>query len=141
MEAIVPYLSFDGSGNEALEFYSKALNGKVLFKQSFGESAMGDKTPKEYKDRLMHATFQAGSLTFMASDGPPGFEIKRGNNVNLSLHFTSLAEVEKIFAALSEGGTITMPLQKTFWAERFGMLTDKYGVNWMFNHDDQKKEK
>lgn len=139
MEAIVPYLSFNGDAAAALAFYAKAFDGKVLFQQTFGE-APGD-CPPESKDKIMHATFQAGDLTLMASDGPPNFKSTPGTNTSLSLNFPSLERIEKVFAALSEGATITMPLQDTFWGARFGMLVDKFGINWMFNHDYEKKDK
>ena len=83
----------------------------------------------------MHASFECESGSFMASDGPPGYEMKAGNNLSLSLHFTSVEKAEKAFNGLAEGGTVTMPLQETFWAHRFGMLVDKYGFNWMVNMD------
>lgn len=135
MQGITPYLNFDGNGSEALKFYTKALGGQVLFQQSFGESPMADQTPPEYKDRLMHASFQCEAGSFMASDAPPGYEMKAGNTVSLSLHYDTPEKADKAFAGLSEGGTVTMPLQETFWAARFGMLTDKYGFNWMVNVD------
>ncbi len=135
MKGIIPYLNFGGNGAEALQFYCKALDGKILFSQTFGDSPMGDQTPAEHKNRLMHATFQCGAGTFMASDTPPGFEAKAGNMVTLSLHYDTVAEAEKYFNALSEGGMVMMPLQETFWAQRFGMLSDKYGFLWMVNVD------
>lgn len=135
MQGITPYLNFAGNGNEALEFYCKALDGKILFKQSFGESPMGADMPEEMKNRLMHATFQCEAGSFMASDAPPNYECKTGNNVSLSLHFEDVAKLEKAFKGLAEGGTVTMPAQETFWAHRFGMLVDKYGFQWMVNMD------
>ena len=135
MNGIVPYLNFDGNGTEALQFYCKALDGKILFQQSFGDSPMGAQTPDEFKNRLMHATIECEAGSFMASDGPPGHQIKKGNDVSLSLHYNSEDKIEKAFKGLSEGGTILMPLQETFWTRRFGMLIDKYGFNWMFNMD------
>jgi PhnB protein len=128
-----PYLNFGGNAKEALAFYEKALNGKVVFSTTFGESPGADQMPPDFRDKIMHANFNAGNLKFMASDGPPGVEIKSGNNVTLSLHSDSLDEIERSFNALAEGGTVTMPLQETFWAKRFGMLTDKYHINWMVN--------
>jgi PhnB protein len=89
----------------------------------------------------MHATFQAGELKFMVSDAMPGQPVNPGSNLSLSLNFTSVADIDKTFGLLSEGATITMPLQDTFWGARFGMLTDQFGINWMFNHDMEKKEK
>ena len=81
MKGIIPYLNFAGNGIEALQFYSKALNGKVLFQQTFGESPMADQTPEDYKGKLMHASFECPAGNFMASDTPPGFEEKPGNNI------------------------------------------------------------
>lgn len=139
MEAIVPYLSFNGDAAAALAFYAKAFDGQVVFQQTFGE-APGE-CPPGLKDKIMHATFKAGDLTLMASDGPDGFKSMTGTNTSLSLNFPSVESIEKVFKALSEGATISMPLQDTFWGARFGMLTDKFGINWMFNHDYQKKDK
>ena len=141
MEAIVPYLNFNGNAAEALAFYAKAFGGKTLFQQTFGESPMADQTPDQYKNKVMHATFQAGELTFMVSDCMPDQPVKGGTNMSLSLNFKSVADIDKTFATLSEGSDIIMPLQDTFWGARFGMLTDKFGINWMFNHDHEKKEK
>jgi PhnB protein len=141
MEAIVPYLNFNGNAAEALAFYAKAFDGKILFQQTFGESPMANDIPGEFKDKLMHATFQAGDLTFMVSDCMPGQPVSGGTNMSLSLNFKSVADIDKTFAALSDGSNITMPLQDTFWGAKFGMLTDKFGINWMFNHDYEKKEK
>ena len=135
MQGITPYLNFDGNGTEALQFYCKALDGKILFQQSFGESPMAAQTPDDFKNRLMHASFQCDAGSFMASDGPPGYEMKTGNNVSLSLHYDSVDKLEKAFKGLAEGGHVMMPLQETFWAHRFGMLSDKYGFLWMFNMD------
>jgi PhnB protein len=141
VEAIVPYLSFNGNGAEALAFYAKAFNGKILFQQTFGDSPMADQTPEDYKNKIMHATFQAGDLTFMISDCMPGQPVTGGTNLSLSLNFKTVADIDKTFASLSDGANILMPLQDTFWGAKFGMLIDKFGINWMFNHDYEKKEK
>jgi PhnB protein len=139
MEPIIPYLNFNGNAAEALSFYAAAFDGQVAFQQTFGDSPMGEQTPDDFKGKIMHATFQAGGLTLMVSDCMPGQEVKPGTNTSLSLNFTSVEAIEKTFSALSAGATITMPLQDTFWGARFGMLTDKFGINWMFNHDYEKK--
>ena len=140
MEAIVPYLMFNGNAVEALVFYAKAFDGEILFQQTFGDSPMGAETSEEYKSKIMHATFQAGALTFMVSDNMPGHTVANGSNTSLSLNFTSVADIDKTFAALAEGAKVTMPLADTFWGAKFGMLTDQFGINWMFNHDYEKKE-
>jgi PhnB protein len=139
MEAIIPYLNFNGNAAEALAFYTKALNGAILFQQTFGEAPMPQTA--EMKDKIMHATFQAGKLSFMVSDCPPDMAVTTGTNVSLSLNFLDAESIENTFAAFSEGATITMALQDTFWGARFGMLTDKFGINWMFNYDKEPKDK
>lgn len=139
MEAIVPYLNFNGDAAAALSFYTKAFDGKILFQQTFGEAPM--ESPAEQKSKIMHATFQAGDLTFMVSDSMPDQPVTGGTNMSLSLNFKTVTDIDKTFAALSDGATVTMPLQDTFWGAKFGMLTDKFGINWMFNHDYEKKEK
>mgnify|MGYP001601744958 CR=1 FL=1 len=136
MEAIIPYLTFNGDATEGLDFYSKALYGEVVFKQTFGESPM--ESPEDQKDKVMHASFKAGDLNFLVSDGMPAQPVSGGSNLSLSLNFTDVETIDKTFAALSEGGKVTMELQDTFWGAKFGMLTDKYGFNWMFNHDYKK---
>jgi PhnB protein len=136
METIIPYLNFNGNAAEALNFYSKALNGEVVYKQTFGESPM--ESSEEQKDKIMHASFKAGNLNFLVSDTMPGQPVTSGTNISLSLNFSDADEMNKTFTALSEGGKVTMELQDTFWRARFGMLEDKYGFNWMFNHDYKK---
>jgi PhnB protein len=138
MEAIVPYLTFNGNAAEAMAFYSKALEGKILYQQTFGESPMP--SSDDMKDKIMHATFQADKLTFMVSDSMPANHATAGSHISLSLNFNSIEAIDKTFAALSDGAKITMELQDTFWGARFGMLVDKFGINWMFNHDKTPKE-
>lgn len=135
-----PYLNFDGNAAEALTFYSKVFNGQVVYQQSYGDSPM--ETSEDWKDKVMHATFKAGDITFMVSDiMSQEHKTTKGTNIQLSLNFASEEEIDKTFAALSEGANITMPLDKTFWGAKFGMLVDKFGVNWMFNYDYEQREK
>ena len=133
MEAITPYLNFNGNAREALSFYEQALGGSVQSLQTFGEVGMAQE--EGMKDKVLHAVFQSGALKFMVSDCPPGVQVSSGDQVSLSLNFESLESIEKTFAALSQDGQVTMPLQDTFWGARFGMAKDKFGVHWMFNHD------
>ncbi len=139
MDAIVPYLLFNGNAAEALAFYAKALNGKVLFQQTFGESPMP--STEDMKDKIMHASFQAGQLALMVSDCPPDKAAVNGSSVSLSLNFSDVKSIEETFKALSEGANVTMELQDTFWGAKFGMLIDKFGMSWMFNHDYKKEDK
>lgn len=138
MEAIIPYLNFNGNAQKALEFYATALGGKITESQTFGGAGMAD--DDSMKDKILHAVLEAGHLKFMVSDCPPGVSVKEGDQVSLSLNFNDLETIEKTFAALADGGHVTMPLQDTFWGARFGMTKDKFGVHWMFNHDYKKEE-
>lgn len=137
MEAIVPYLNFNGNAAEALAFYAKALGGRVLEQSTFADTNMA--TEDSMKDKILHAVFEAGNLKFMVSDCPPGVSVQSGNQVSLALSFSSLEQIETVFAAMAEGGNITMPIQDTFWGARFAMTEDRFGVHWMFNYDYPKK--
>lgn len=136
MEAIIPYLNFDGNAQEALNFYVNALEGKITQSQTFGGAGMVE--DESMKDKILHAVLEAGDLKFMVSDCPPGVSVKEGDQVSLSLNFNEVGVMEKTFAALADGGKVTMPMQDTFWGARFGMTKDKFGVHWMFNHDYKK---
>ena len=131
MKSLNPYLAFAGNCEEALDFYKDCLGGDITMKMTFGQSPMP--VDDSHKDKIMHAEFKAGDVQFMASDGMPGFQVNPGNNVTMSLNFSDQNEQESTFNNLANGGNVTMPLQDTFWGAKFGMLTDKYGINWMFN--------
>lgn len=124
------YLTFDGNAREAMRFYAKSFNADVnVF--TFGESPMP--CPEGAKDKVMHASFTKNGMTIMASDTVPGMPFIQGNNFCISVSVETIEETDKLFKALSENGKVTMPLKETFWAKYFGMLTDQYGINWMFN--------
>lgn len=133
MEAIVPYLMFNGNCKEAMDFYAEALGGTIVMSQTYGDSNQAKSDAD--KDRIMHATLKAGELTLMFSDCPPDVTLGRGDMITLSLNFTDKAEMEKVYAKLSAGGTLTMPPQDTFWGAYFAMWDDKFGNSWMANHD------
>ena len=139
MEPITPYLNFNGNAAEALAFYGKAFGGEVIFQQTYGDSPMGG--DESWKDKIMHASFQAGSLTFMVSDIIHSDEkVTSGSNTQLSLNFKHEEDIDRVFAAMSEGAKITMPLQDTFWGAKFGMLVDQFEIHWMFNFDRPKAD-
>ncbi len=123
---VTPYLNFDGNCEEAMRFYAACLGAEVEVRLE--------------GSRVMHAYIAKGGLTVMASDCPTGMGIQTGNDFYICLECESPAEQDRVFAALGQGGTVTMPLQLTFWNARFGMLTDRFGVNWMFNDLDATKE-
>ena len=129
---IASYLLFDGTCGEAFRFYERVLGGKIDFIQTHGESPMRDQTPPDFLDKVMHVHMTVGDQILMGSDAPPGhFEKPQGFSVSLGID--DPAEAERVFNALAEGAQVTMPLQKTFWADRFGMLVDRYGTPWMVN--------
>jgi len=127
-----PYLNFGGNAAQAIAFYEKALGAKTETSQTFGD-VPGMPAAAENKDRIMHALLKLGAGTIMISDGPPGLPIPTDSNVHVTLDFEDAGEMQQRFDALSAGGTVTMPLQDTFWGARFGMLIDRFGTHWMFN--------
>lgn len=138
MKQLNVYFTFDGNCEQAMNFYAACLGGNIEFLQRFSDAPM--ETEAANKERVMHCTLRAGDIVLMASDSMPGSQVISGGQVNLSLNFDNENEQTETFHKLAEGGTITMPLEDAFWGARFGMLTDQFGVNWMFNHDRQPQE-
>ncbi|MBV6494977.1 MAG: VOC family protein [Acidobacteria bacterium ACB1] len=132
MLGVKPYLSFNGNCEEAINFYKEALDGEILFMQRYGESPMAGMTGD---DKVMHCTLKIGDTHIMASDNPPNMASTPGNNISLAIGLNDKDIARKFFDNLAKDGNVTMPLDKTFWAEAFGMLTDKFGINWMINCD------
>jgi len=127
-----PYLTFNGQCEAAFKFYEKVLGGKIEAMMTFGSSPMAEQTQPGWRNKIMHARMSVSGKTLMASDAPPDrHEAMKGFMVTLGID--DPGEAERIFRALSEKGTIQMPIQKTFWAERFGMLVDQFGTPWMVN--------
>ena len=129
---INPYLLFNGQCEAALKFYERCLGGKTAFKTTYGESPMAKDTPAERQNQILHARFVVGDNTLMCADAPPErYDEPKGFSVTLGIDTPE--EAERIFAALSEKGEVQMPIQETFWAVRFGMLVDQFGIPWMIN--------
>lgn len=133
------YLTFAGNCREAFEFYQSVFGGEFPYVGTFGEMPAQEGTPPipdEMKDQIMHISLPiSDETTLMGSDagGEWAPNLKVGNNFSISVNTGNTDEAERIFNGLAEGGTITMPLEKTFWEAYFGMLTDKFGINWMVN--------
>jgi PhnB protein len=135
-----PYLNFNGNCEEAFNFYAKTFGGKILFKVTHGETPEGHRNP-ELKDKIMHATLQVGDRVIMGSDAPQQYYSKP-QGVYVSLNIKEVAESERVYNALAENANkVELPLQETFWAERFGMLTDRYGIPWMINCEGVKAKR
>jgi len=126
-----PYLFFHGRCEEALTFYRECLRGEIVGINRFEGSPMEDQVEAQYRGKVMHASFVAGDVKFMASDGRPGEASGGNDDIALSLATRDDAEGERVFNALARGGEVTMPLQEAFWGGKFGSLTDRFGVKWM----------
>jgi PhnB protein len=129
---VQPYVFFDGKCEEALEFYKSSLGAKVDMMMRYNEAppeVQGQMSPGS-KDKVMHAAFKIGDTQILASDGhcngKPSFQ-----GFSLTINAANDAEADRLFAALGKGGQVTAPMSETFFASRFGMLADKFGVNWM----------
>ena len=127
------YLTFDGNCREAFEFYRTAFGSEFEMIETFGGAQSGTPVPDDVKDQIMHVSLPIGSSILMGSDrgtqfGPP---LAVGNNFSISIEAESREQCDTLCARLSEGGAVTMPLGEQFWGSYFGMLTDRYGINWM----------
>jgi PhnB protein len=127
---VQPYLFFDGRCQEAIDFYRQALGAEVVMQMAFKDSPVATSQPPELGDKVMHASVRIGETEVLMSDGmckgSPSFQ-----GFSLTVSPADDAAAQKTFAALADGGAVTMPLGKTFFASSFGMLTDRFGVAWM----------
>ena len=127
-----PYLSFNGNCADAFRFYEKVLGGKIMALMTWADTPMANEMPAEARSQIVHARLQVGDNVLMGGDAPPGrYEAPKG--ITVTINVEQPAEADRVFTSLSEGGTITMPIQETFWAQRFGMITDRFGTPWMVN--------
>ncbi len=129
---INPYLTFNGNCEAAFTYYQRVLGGKIEMMTPHEGSPAAAHVPPAWQKKIMHARLAVGERVLMGSDAPPDrFEPMKGFSVTLNID--TPAEAERVFNALADNGTVRMPLEKTFWAERFGMLTDQFGTPWMIN--------
>jgi PhnB protein len=129
---ISPYLIFNGNCAEAFKLYENALGGRIVMSQTHAESPMKDQLPADWHGKILHIVLEAGGRTLMGSDAPAE-RYAAPEGIQVAIAVTSPADAERIFQALSEGGTVTMPIQKTFWSPAFGMTVDRFGIPWMVN--------
>ncbi len=132
MHGVNPYIAFRGNCKEAIDFYKDALGAELLYSQTYGDSPMSDMGSA---DAIMHATLKVGDTHIMMCDDFHTENFTTGGNISLAVGLNDVGKARTIFDDLADGGKVTMPLDKTFWAEAFGMLTDKFGINWMVNCD------
>ena len=138
----IPYLNFDGNCAEAFDFYKDLFKGTIVHRGTYGEMPPDEKMPPmplEAKDRVMHVHLQIGTQSLMGSDAMPGASEACGGahgkpqGFYISINVADTAEGKRVFDALAQGGQVTMPFDKTFWSEGFGMVTDRFGTPWMAN--------
>ena len=136
MNSLNAYLQFNGNCEEAFAFYEKVFGVKAPMKMTYGESPMGGQTPPGFAKKIMHTRIPVGNTMVMGSDAPPDrYSKPQGFSVNVNCDKPE--DADRIYNALSAGGQVTMPIQETFWAKRFGMFFDKFGIPWMVNCEKQ----
>ena len=130
-----PYVNFKGDCEEAFRAYEKTLGGRMGEIFRYGGSPMAGDVPPDWADKVMHGSIEIGAQVVMGGDVAPD-RYERPKGVSFSLQIASPDEAERIFHDLAKDGTVVMPLAKTFWAERFGVLVDRFGVPWFINCED-----
>ena len=129
-----PYLTFNGQCEAAFRFYERVLGGKIVALMTHADmpKEAQAQTPPEWKNMIMHVRLVVGDAVLMGSDAPPD-RFQKPQGISVSLQVDDPKDAERIFTALADNGKVTMPLQQTFWAIRFGMLVDQFGIPWMVN--------
>ncbi len=128
----IAYLNFDGQCRAAFDLYREVFRGEIVMRMTYGDSPMRDEMPADSRDRIMHCQLEAAGAVLMGADGPPPHTAS-GEGTCVNVDVNSIEEAERIYAALSAGGEVQMPLQETFWAHRWGAFTDRFGRPWMIN--------
>jgi PhnB protein len=129
---VEPHLLFPGTCGEAFDLYAKVLKGEVAFKMTYGSSPEDMRGPAEWHDKLIHATLKLDGGNISGNDAPPNM-YQKPQGIQMTLQTDDPKEAERVFNELSAGGSVQMPLQETFWAAKFAMITDKFGIPWMIN--------
>src|SRR5262245_41399948 len=128
-----PYLAFNGQCEAAFKFYERCLGGKIVAMVPYGDTPSKEHVPAGHESRIMHARLVAGDQVLMGGDAHPGMPYDVGKGCSVAVQVGMPEEAVLVLDALGQNGTVTMPLGETFWAQRFGMLTDQFGVPWMVN--------
>jgi PhnB protein len=130
---LTPYLNFNGTCHQAFAFYAQVLGGTIDFMQTHGDSPMRDHVSPDWHDKIMHASLNVdGKTTIMGSDAPAE-HYTPAQGIYVSIGIPTATEGARVFAALAEGGRVTMPFSQTFWSPGFGMVVDRFGTPWMIN--------
>lgn len=134
-----PYLNFNGDCEAAFRFYERALGGKIDCLILHEGTPAEQQVPAEWRKKVMHGRINVNGQIIMASDCPPGY-YQQPQGFSITLGYNEPAEAERVFSALAENGKVKMPIQETFWARRFGMLVDRFGIPWMVNCEKARME-
>lgn len=130
------YLTFNGNCRQAFDFYRSAFGGEFAMFQTFGDGPSDMRVPEEIRNHVMHVSLPIGDSTLMGSDNGPGMPaVAFGANFSISVAPDSRARCDELFARISEGGEVSMPMQDMFWGAYFGSCRDRFGVQWMFNFE------
>lgn len=138
MKAVNPYLNFNGNTEEAFNFYKSVFGGEFVTVMRFGDTPGCESMPETEKNGIMHIALPLGSSLLMGTDVPKSMEqVKFGTNSSITIDAESREEADRYFNGLAEGGKVGMPMDDMFWGAYYGMLTDKFGVQWMINFQNQ----
>src|SRR5215510_12672523 len=129
-------LIFNGECDAAFALYQECLGGTVTFRLTWRESPMADQASTDWQDKVLHATFTVGDTAFSGGDVLPGLYV-RPQGFQIQLNLDDVATAERIFERFADGGTVTLPLQETFWAKRFGNVVDRFGIPWGINCEER----
>jgi len=129
---LYPNLTFDGQCEAAFQFYEQCFHGRTVFSMTYAESPQGPPVPPDWGSKITHATFAHPDFTLHGADVPPD-RYQKPQGFSLQLNLSDPTEAERIFNTLAEAGTVQMPVQETFWALRFGVLVDRFGIPWLVN--------
>jgi len=141
MQRLNPYLNFNGNCIQAFDFYKSVFGGEFQTKMTFGEMPGDCAVDPSESNNIMHVSLPIGDSTLMGSDSPTQYgEVKFGNNYAISVNALSEEEADRLFGGLSAGGNAMMPMAKMFWGDYFGMVTDKFGVQWMISYTYPRNE-
>ncbi|WP_047152793.1 VOC family protein [Aneurinibacillus tyrosinisolvens] len=137
---LIPYLMMNGNAKEAIQFYEKALDAKVLFTQTFGEMPENPEfpLPTDAKERVAHAMLKVGETDLMFSDIFPGQPHQSGNQVTICISTNDLEKSKQMYESLQQGGQVNMPLQETHFSPAYGIVTDKFGVTFQIYTESQQ---
>lgn len=137
MTQINIHLPFSGQCEEAFKLYEKTLGGKIVFMGRYKDMPDQSMTPPGWDDKIMHTSLNVNGVTIMGADSAPS-HYQKASGIDVSVNVKDPEEAERIFATLSEGGQVRMPLEETFWAKKFGMCTDRFGIPWMINCEKEQ---